>query len=364
MKLSNYQLFSLVVLHTLGSSTLFAMGIRAKQDAWLVVLLGLVAGFGILWIHTELQSNFPDKNLVEINSSLIGRLLGGLITLFFAAYFLWVSNLNFSEFAELISMTALQDTPVLAIQIMFALLIVYMAMKKIEVLARTGEIIMPFVMGTLIILFFLTIVSGLVSLKALQPVLGSGIKPILKEVYPTYSTFPYGENVVFLMFYCYVGKNKLIRKSVFGAILMTGLILTVSTINIIVVLGPDYAAKASIPLLEVIKMINVGNIISNLDAIGMILMFLGGLFKAILYFYGATLALSALFRIRREIVIILLSIFLVWFNNAQIPNFIFHRYVSAFSSSFIHEIYTIYIPLLLLAIVWLKKLNRQLDKKK
>lgn len=359
--ISNYQMFSLLVMHSLGSSTLFALGGRAKQDAWIVVLLGLIVGFAILWLHTELQSYYPDKNLAEMNVILFGKIFGGFITLTFAGYFIWISTLNFSEFAELIVITSLPDTPVLFVQISFALVIVYLTLKNIEVLGRMGELLMPITLLGLFIIFVFIIFSGKVHVNNLQPMLAKGWSPILKEVYPTFSTFPYGEDVVFLMYYCYINESTAIRKYAFAAISLLGGMLIISTILILTVLGVHITAIATIPLIEVTKMINIANIITNIDAIAVVIIFLGGLFKSMLFFYGSVLALTTLFKLKREAVIIAMAIFLVCVNLTAIPNFIFHRFVGiSFTNSYIHELYTIFIPALLLINIWLIKLNKRL----
>ncbi|SHJ71696.1 GerAB/ArcD/ProY family transporter [Propionispora hippei] len=361
VRISNYQIFCLLVMHSLGSSTIFALGIRAKQDAWLVVLSGLVLGFGIIWLHTELQKHYPENNLTEINAAVLGKFLGSLVTLSFAGYFIWVSTLNFSEFAELIGITILPDTPILAIQCTFILLIIYLTYNGIEVLARMSEFLMPIVMLSLILMYGLTVISGNAHLLELQPILANGIKPVLAEVYPSFSTFPYGEDVVFLMFYCYSNNTKLIRKYAFSAIFLLGASLVASTILIIAVLGVPLAAATTIPLIEVVKMINIGNIITNIDAIAVIVIFVGGLFKAMLFFYGSVLALTTLLKLKRKRVIIAMAIFLVWINLTAIPNFVFHRFIGiSFGNSYIHELYTIYLPLMLLIITWLKAFNSKL----
>jgi len=93
------------MLFEIGSTTLFSLGIKAKQDAWLVVIIAMLTGFGLLWIYTELQKNFPDKNLVGIIIALIGKPLGIPLAFLYAYYFIESSVLNFSEFGFLVNMT-------------------------------------------------------------------------------------------------------------------------------------------------------------------------------------------------------------------------------------------------------------------
>ncbi len=39
-----------------------------------MVLVGLIMGFGIIWIHIELQKHYPEKNITEINTGLFGKI--------------------------------------------------------------------------------------------------------------------------------------------------------------------------------------------------------------------------------------------------------------------------------------------------
>jgi spore germination protein KB len=274
-------------------------------------------------------------------------------------YFFWISSLNFSEFAELIAISTLDRTPIIYIQCVFGFVIVYLTCKDLEVIGRVSELLMPFVVLALTTLYIFITISGQLNLKELQPILANGIKPVLKEVYPTFSTFPYGEDVVFLMYYCYVNSKESIRKVAFYAIFALGILLIISTIVIVSVLGVDLASNTTIPLLDAIKLINIGDTIQNIDALGVIVMFIGGLFKAMLFFYGSVLGIYSLFKFNRIVLIIIMNILLIWFNLSAIPNFIFHRFAGiSFTNSYLHEIYTIFIPLLLVIISWLKNLNK------
>ncbi len=44
-RISNIQLFTLIMIFEIGSTTLFALGIGAKQDAWIVIITASLVGF-------------------------------------------------------------------------------------------------------------------------------------------------------------------------------------------------------------------------------------------------------------------------------------------------------------------------------
>ncbi len=106
---------------------------------------------------------------------------------------------------------------------------------------------------------------------------------------------------------------------------MTGINLTVSLIIMVTTLGTNYTSNATIPFLEVIKLISVGDIITNLDAIGVILVFMGGFYLTIFFYYSAVLIFSELFNIKDyRWVLIPLAVFIMWYSKVYEPNYPFH----------------------------------------
>src|SRR5919205_3944197 len=105
--ITKVQLFFLIMLFEVGSTTLFALGIGAKQDAWLVVLLASFIATGLIWVYTQFPRLCPDQNFSEILNAAVGRKLAIPLLLIYGAYFFDSASYNFYEFGALIKMTAL-----------------------------------------------------------------------------------------------------------------------------------------------------------------------------------------------------------------------------------------------------------------
>ncbi|WP_328589543.1 GerAB/ArcD/ProY family transporter [Priestia abyssalis] len=60
-----FRLLFLIILFEIGSTTLFELGIKAKQDAWIVVLIASFIGSGLVWV-TQFPKLYPNKNTAEI----------------------------------------------------------------------------------------------------------------------------------------------------------------------------------------------------------------------------------------------------------------------------------------------------------
>ncbi|KAB8137546.1 GerAB/ArcD/ProY family transporter [Gracilibacillus oryzae] len=300
--ITNIQLFALIVIFEVGSTTLFALGIGAKQNAWVVVLCAYLCSLLLIWAYTQIPKYYPHKNFAFILDDTLGKALAKPLLLLFGLYFLNQTMHNFYEFGALINMTALPHTPLSFILYVFIIVIIYILILGIEVLTRSIEIVFPFFILVLIAIYFLNLLTGEFEWNNLQPILGNGITPVLKEV-PNVLSFPFGEMIVFLTFWHFVKDPNSIRRTTYIAVSFSTLLLLTSLLVILAVLGPKLASHTEIPLLETLLSIHIGMIFTNLDSIGVFIMFIGGFFKTAIHFYGFCLAIT-------------------WLLNKQKPNWI------------------------------------------
>ncbi|MDP4146220.1 MAG: GerAB/ArcD/ProY family transporter [Bacillota bacterium] len=358
--LSKHQLFTLMFIFEVGSTTLFALGIEAKQDAWIVILFALLIGLGFVWIYTEIQSKFPDKNYAEIIINILGSKLGIPLALLYVLDCLWHAARNVREFSELIILTTLPNAPLWLITFIFIGVSIYALLKGVEVLARASEIVTPLLLIAMITLYVLVYASGDVDFRKLNPILENGIGPIIKTL-PNVVMFPFGEVFIFLMYWHYANDKSAVRKITMKAILLSGILLCITLVMDISVLGAKYTSVTTIPLVETIRLVNIGDIIVNIDAIGIIIMFFGGFFKMSIYLNGIVLILTTVFKIKSyKITLILFSVFLLWFSIVFEPSYAYHRWMVPFDIHYYTIIYSNIFPPLLLMIYWIKKKRAEL----
>jgi len=351
------QLFSLIILFQIGSTTMFSLGIAAKEDAWLAIIVAMFAGFILLWIYTELQKSYPQKNLADIIIILLGKPLGIPLVFLYALYFIHISTLNLNEFCNLVSWTYLTSTPLIVITSFFMFFVLYALFCGFQVFARTAELMIIILLSFLLGTYILTILTGKMNLTNLKPILANGITPVLKAAYPQVINFPFGEMIVFLMYWCYLDTKEKTRKVSFIALATSGITLVFSLLIYVSVLGVQGAERYTFPFLSVVKLINVGHFFKNLDAIGIINLIIGGYFKMTTFFYAGVLALNTLFKMKDErILITIVGIFTLWASIATIPTFLFQKWLGQkVTTPYIHVPFQIIFPTLLLIINWLKK---------
>ncbi|MBK1811485.1 GerAB/ArcD/ProY family transporter [Clostridium sp. YIM B02505] len=354
-KLSNHQLFTLMFIFEIGSTTIFALGIGAKQDAWIVILIALIIGLVYMWIYTEIQSKFPDKNYVEIIKLILGNKLGIIVSIMYISPFFRHASRNAREFGELIIITLLPETPLIIIVFLFIAISIFIILKGVDTMARLAEIFFYVIMFFMLFIYIFTYISGNVDFKELLPVLGDGIKPVLKEL-PPIIMFPFGETYVFFMYWSYAIEKDKVRKTGMKVIFYSGLLLCGSVMMDICVMGAGYTSIATIPFIEAIKLINIEGIITNIDAIGVVLIFIGGFFKMTIYLNAINNIICIIFKIKnRRVPLILLGCYQLWFVLTFEPNYAYHKWLTSFETTYFMLIYSNIIPLILLLVYWIKQ---------
>jgi spore germination protein KB len=354
-KLSDHQLFTLMFIFEIGSTTIFALGIGAKQDAWIVILFAVIIGLIFMCIYAELQKTFPDKNYIGVAKLILGNKLGTIVVFMYMFNLLWHCARNTREFGELLIMTLLPTTPMYIILTLFIGVSIHVLIKGINVLARLSEVIFYVIIIFMISIYFLIYISGKLEFTNLLPILGDGIKPVLKEL-PIVMVFPFGEMFVFSMYWSMTSEKERLRKTGIKVILYSGLLLCITVIIDICALGVEYTNIATIPLVETLKLINIEGVISNIDALGVIIMFLGGFFKMSVYLNAINIIFTGIFKIKNvNLSLLFMGIFLLFFSILFEPNYAYHKWMVNYDSPYYAIIYTNITPLILLLILFIKK---------
>lgn len=304
MKISSSQLFALIFLFEIGSAVVVGLGMQAKQDAWLTILLGMIAGFGFYLVYSYLFRQYPDLPFTSFIQRIVGKFIGYPLAFLYILHFMYVASRVLRDFTELLITSTLVNTPMFMIGFIMITLISYAVYMGIESVARTGEILLGVILlcGVLGISFLF--LSGAVKFENLTPVLENGWKPVLTTVFPQILSFPFGEMVVFTMLLPYLNNTHSGVKVGMYALTLSGLVLTVTIAIDISVLGPHTATNSMFPLLKTAQKINVGNFIQRLDSIVLTTLIIGGFFKIVVYFYAAVLGIVNIFEIKRPYCVI------------------------------------------------------------
>ncbi|URZ18700.1 GerAB/ArcD/ProY family transporter [Clostridium felsineum] len=354
VRLTKHQLFTLTFIFQVGSTPLFALGIEAEQDAWIVILLSLLIGLVMAYISTELFYIFPDKNLIEIINIILGKKIGIPLCISYAMVFIWACGRNLREFSELIVLISLPHVHLWIIILSYILLTLYTLFKGFETLSRLSELIVPITIIFLISMFIIIIFFSDTHMKNLLPILGNGITPILKSL-PGVMWFPFGEVFVLLLYWHYLNDKQAVRITTFKALISSGFLLCISTIVTISELGVKYTSLATIPLVETLRVINVVEVLSRIDILGIPFLILGGFFKICIYLNSLALTVNSVFKINNfKLTLVLSGIFMLFFSIYFEPSYAYHQWLFPFDARYFCLPYCTIYPTLLLLIYFIK----------
>ncbi|MFD2611840.1 GerAB/ArcD/ProY family transporter [Paenibacillus gansuensis] len=323
------QLFCMMFLFELGSSVVVGLGLQAKQAAWVAVLIGMAAGLLLMAMYYYIYRFSPSRNWAETLVYLLGPYAGTALALGYMLYFLYIGSRVLGDFGYLISITAFNETPVLVMNAVMMILIMYSFNKGILVLARGSEIMFGFLFFVGIIVAFLTGMSGIVKPEQSLPLFEDGLKPLLQTAFPLTVTFPFGELIVFLMILPTLRKeDSNILATMLKAVFIGGVTLAAVIWTEIAVLGPDRASMELFPLMTVLGKVGVGDFIQRLDAVVLSLLIVGVFFKIAVYYYGAVTSYASLLKMsgkgERGVVAVLIGGAMLWLSIAMSRNYSDH----------------------------------------
>ncbi|WML39324.1 GerAB/ArcD/ProY family transporter [Neobacillus sp. OS1-2] len=299
-KIKASQMFILVVLFEMGSAILVGLGASAKQDAWISMLLGLAGGLLLFLVYYQLYKYYPTLTLTSYVQKITGKWIGRLLGLLYIIYFIYCSTRVLRDFGELLTTTIYFNTPLIVINALMMLTIIYSIHKGIEVIARVGELFFGVIYMMATAGFLLILFSGLIHLEYLQPVLEYGWKPVFITFIRGTITFPFGEMVVFTMLLPYLNDHKKVKLACMGGMILAGINVTITCAINVATLGVDLFQRSNFPLLTTIGKIQLANFIERLDVLFMLYLMIGGFFKISIFFYAAVIGAAELFKFKNH----------------------------------------------------------------
>ncbi|MDQ8737430.1 endospore germination permease [Paenibacillus sp. LHD-38] len=354
-RISLNQLGSMIVLFLIGSSSLFLLASDADRDAWLAVIVGMLCGLIILWgVNLTLYRLMPQRSLIEIIFELLGKPLGYVVSLSYVIYFCYKSVRNVREFGDLMIMYLLPNTPLTTLILFICLLSAYTVFHGVDVLFRMAEAVLPLVIIIYLILFLLVAGSGLLHFENLSPVLEDGFMPVWDAAFPELISFPFGEIILFLMFWKYTEQTAGMVSFTIKCFLFSGLFITFTNVFIFAALG-SLAGTVTIPLMQITNLIDFARFLERIDPMVALLLFTGVFFKLTAYYFGAVLALSQMFKWHSKYVIVLIGA-VIFLGSLLFRNYMEHIWFGfRYNVKYHFPVFQILFPLLLLTLAIIKK---------
>ncbi|WNR43714.1 GerAB/ArcD/ProY family transporter [Paenibacillus roseipurpureus] len=355
-QISRFQLFVMIVLFEIGSTPLFALGSSAKQDAWLSMSAAAIAGFLLLLLFLSIQQKARDQDLIGLLKICFGRILGTSLGVWFACYFAYESMRNVRDFGEIANLTLLSTTPKYITMFIILLLAFYAIVMGVETLFRVTEALLPIVAFSYGFLIFLICIARLIHLDNLLPIMENGPTPVLKAAFPDIVSFPFGQTVIFFMVWHMLPRDQKIKRLSLAAYTSVSVFLIFMNILNIVVLGTTLASNSTLPLLEMVQLIEVGDIFERLDVLVTLLLFLGLFVKMTTFYWGSVYAMAHICPAISKRYWLLLIGSIIFITSFLEPNYTYHTWLGLIVSVKVYPLFQVIIPLMMYILLKIRKI--------
>lgn len=237
----------------------------AGQDAWAAACLsGLMLVF-IAWATSSLGMAYPQLTVVDYAKRLLGTVLGTAVSLVFAYLFLLICATDTRVFAELIKTSFMPKTPTLVVLTAMITTFTVVAWLGVEVIARVADMFIPVFVAFIV----LTLIgaTGHFDVKNLQPVLASGLGPVISS---SWTIAGIGAQwVVVGMLVPSLTEPERAASSAMLAAAAASVVSALTAAAIVGVLGPELGAESLFPFLKMARSIHITRVLQRMEALGL-----------------------------------------------------------------------------------------------
>lgn len=168
-------------------------------DIWISSFLGGVLAVIVGAIDVKLSQRFPGKTFYQYSAVIVGKFIGGILSLIMIIYFILLASFETRMLAELVRTFLLRTTPVEVLIVTFLWAGAYLAVGGINPVMRAFELYFPIIV--LILVGILLLGFQHFDSSNLQPVLGQGIMPVIKGVRSTFLIYSGFESLLVITAY-------------------------------------------------------------------------------------------------------------------------------------------------------------------
>ncbi|CAI6043869.1 GerAB/ArcD/ProY family transporter [Cohnella sp. JJ-181] len=339
-------LIACLVIYEIGSTTLFLQAAEAKQDAWIAMTLASAAAFFLLAMYLAMHRQDPDRDLFALCRAYLGSWAGTACGFLFVGYFAYESSRNLRDLVELTSQVLLNQTPLFIIAMITIIVVANTARYGARMLFLCTLVLLPFLLMGYALLIVMLASQQMIHAESLLPMLENGWRPVFKAAFPELVSFPFGQTVLFLVFFPLVRTGTPgFSRSVYLTYGGVSLFLIAMNQLTVFVLGQSIAENVTFPLLESVQLIEFSQVFERMDILFVFVLFLGLGTKLAAFFIGAATGFSQLSGIgyRKGILPLAALIFGLSFLS---PNYTHHIWVGK-AVTYWFTIFQIALPLLL-----------------
>jgi len=235
----------------------------AWTAAWILTVYISLLALVLFTIIFKLYKRFEGKDLLDLGEHIggsIGRIIVGVIVLFFLLY---IAPVILREFSENIKIIALPQSPLSFVMIFFVAGMIAASYLGIEAIVRFSAIIVP-----IIIAGYLLIIAGSIQytdISRITPWLGSGPYEIFVKGIPRISVFA-GIILIYLLF-PFIRTYRNFKTVGYASIGLSGFFLIIGVLVFSLVYQYPTGTESFLPVYQLARLIDYGRFFQRVESI-------------------------------------------------------------------------------------------------
>lgn len=331
----------------------------SNQDAWISAIFATVIGMAFIFLYTHLGGLYPDKTFINLLEVVLGKWLGKLTGVIYVMFWIIAAAQAVWYVGDFITTQFIPMTSAFAINILFVSIIGIALLYGLEALARASEIFYYIIIPIFIISMILLIPN--VRFDNVLPVYEKGLLSILKGTFPLFSFAIFPVILINMIYPTNVNNIKKAKKAIIKGFLLGMLIDFISILMSIFVLGITIPSNGRFTVFLLTKEINIGNVLSRLEALIVIVWIITIFIITCFIFYNCIYGLSGLFKLKGHknvvfpvcLIIFVLSDF-IYYNVPYQMNWDSLVWLPSMAT------FGFVLPLILLVITWIKGILKKI----
>ncbi|WP_274652972.1 GerAB/ArcD/ProY family transporter [Paenibacillus humicola] len=256
---------------------------KAKQDAWLSVLIAGLISIGIAYIVVRASLLHPGQTFVQLSQTILGKWLGRLVVLPYILLWFGMTGTVLRYGIEFIHTALFRNTPLSVLMFTMLLLVAHVGYSGgLRAIAMCSELMGPLILLTIAVLLLLNTTN--IDWRLLQPVLAErDMKSMALSVLAPISLM--GEVMAMLGITAFAAKPAKVMASIMWSMISVVLLISITVVMIIVTFGPVLSARMWFAFYDMVRLISIGEFIQNVDVFMLIIWMSSVFIKLSLFFF-------------------------------------------------------------------------------
>lgn len=317
-----------------------------KNESWMPVVIGAILFIPVIFIYKSLMLRFPDKTLIGMLEEVFGKVIGKILGISYAWFFLTLSALNVNDLGIFAKITVMRETPHMILSLTCIAVVVCAVRHGAKVVTRYSALFT--IIDIIIVIMSIIFLFSIIDFKNFLPIFNQ--QPI-KYIQSTHliTTVPIGEIVVLLMLTpCVNFSKKNITKYWLIGMLIGMLTLIAVLLRDIAVLG-NLLHLFSLPGLVSMRLVSLGEALNRVEILfaGALMMIL--FFKISVLCYASTIAISELFKTKKfKNLALIVGLLVIFYVPMLYPNEVAHMIYAQSVTPFLWSFFEMIIPSLMI----------------